>query len=105
MSRRSRRGFINTQEVLEKLSFGRAGAVQVMRSAKIGSPQYRTAMHLSEAVDDIAEKLTGDRTHLHDKPASTAPRENRGRTGDSSPENALTGSRMHRTKDGETQTL
>ena len=75
MSRRSGRGFINTHEVLEKLSFGRAGAVQVMRSAKIGSPQYRTAVHLSEAIDDMVEKLTGDRTHFHDKPASTAPRE------------------------------
>ncbi|QFT69285.1 hypothetical protein FIU93_21035 [Labrenzia sp. THAF35] len=75
MSRRSGRGFINTQEVLEKLCVGRAGAVQVMRSAKIGSPIYRTAMHLSEAIDDMAEKLTGDRTHFHDKPATTAPRE------------------------------
>ncbi|WP_040439484.1 hypothetical protein [Roseibium aggregatum] len=74
MSRRSGRGFINTQEVLEKLCIGRAGAVQVMRSAKIGSPQYRTAMHLCEAIDDMVEKLTGDRTHFHDKPASTAPR-------------------------------
>jgi hypothetical protein len=74
MSRRSGRGFINTQEVLEKLSFGRAAAVQVMRSAKIGSPQYRTAMQLSEAIDDMVEKLTGDWTHFHDRPASTAPR-------------------------------
>lgn len=75
MSRRSERGFINTQEVLEKLCFGRAGAVQVMRSAKVGSPQYRTATHLCEAIDDMVEKLTGDRAHFHDKPASTAPRE------------------------------
>jgi hypothetical protein len=44
-----------------------------MRSAKIGSPQYRTATHLCEAIDDMVEKLTGDRAHFHDKPASTAP--------------------------------
>ncbi|ERP95725.1 hypothetical protein Q669_29595 [Labrenzia sp. C1B10] len=70
-----RRGFINAEEVLKKLEVGRAGAIQVCTQAKIGSAEYRSANHITEAIDDLAEKLTGDRTYFHGKPATTAPRE------------------------------
>lgn len=75
MSRRSGRGHIKSESALEKLGSGRAGAIQVMREAKIGSKEYRYAGDVCDAIDDLAEKLTGDRTHFHGKPASTAPRE------------------------------
>jgi len=75
MSRRSGRGTIKVDPVLDKLAAGRAGAVQVMREAKIGSPACRNAGYVADAIDDLAEKLTGDRTHFHTRPASTAPKE------------------------------
>ena len=74
MSRRSGRGVIDKSQALEKLGIGRSGAVQIMQSAKIGSPEYRAAGDIAEAIDDMAEKLTGDRRHFHSKPATTAPR-------------------------------
>ena len=77
MSRRSGRGHIKTESALEKLGVGRAGAVQVMIEAKIGSSEYRLASYAADAIDDLAENLTGDRTHFHAKPATTAPREDR----------------------------
>jgi len=74
MSRRRSRGTISIKIALEKLGNGRAGAVQVMREAKIGSPEYKCAGYVADAIDDLAEKLTGDRTHFHTRPASTAPK-------------------------------
>ncbi|MBO6507317.1 MAG: hypothetical protein JJ979_02335 [Roseibium sp.] len=75
MSRRSGRGHIKAESALEKLAQGRAGAVQIMREAKIGSREYQHAGYVCDAIDDLAEKLTGDRTHFYGKPASTAPRQ------------------------------
>ena len=69
MSRRRSRGTISIETVLERLGNGRAGAVQVMREAKIGSPEYKSAGYVADAIDDLAEKLTGDRTHFHTRPA------------------------------------
>lgn len=74
MSRRSGRGNVETEAVLEKLGQGRAGAVQVLREAKIGSKPYREAGNVCEAIDDLAEVLTGDKALFHTKPATTAPR-------------------------------
>ncbi|MET1410688.1 hypothetical protein ABVF61_00370 [Roseibium sp. HPY-6] len=75
MSRRSDRGTVKLEPALEKLGTGRAGAVQVMREVKIGSPVYREASNVADAIDDLTERLTSDRTHFHAKPASTAPKE------------------------------
>jgi len=75
MSRKSGRGHIQADSVLGRLSEGREGAVDVMRQAKIGSAEYRSAGFVLDAIDDLALKLTGDRTHFHSRPASTAPRE------------------------------
>ncbi|MBG6161506.1 hypothetical protein IWQ54_001156 [Labrenzia sp. EL_195] len=75
MTRRSGRGTIKKEPTLEKLGNGRAGAVDVMRQAKIGSPEYKSAGYVADAIDDLAEKLTGDRTHFHAQPASTTPKD------------------------------
>lgn len=77
MSRRSGRGHIKAEPALEKLGTGRAGAVQVMTRAKIDSSEYRLASYVAEAIDDLAESLTGDRTHFHARPATTAPSKQR----------------------------
>ena len=63
--RRTKRGFINKQQVLEKLEEGRAGAIQIRREAKINSDEYRAAGEVSDAIDELAGKLTGDKTHFH----------------------------------------
>jgi hypothetical protein len=75
MSRRSERGHIKAEHALEKLGTGRSGAVQVMREAKIGSKEYKLASYATDAIDELAEVLTGDKRHFHSKPASTTPRE------------------------------
>jgi hypothetical protein len=75
MTRRSGRGHIKVTEVLEKLASGRAGAIQAHREAKIGSKEYKRASAALDAIDDLTETLTGDRTHFHAKPGTTAPRQ------------------------------
>lgn len=70
MSQRSKRGFVNKIEVLEKLSAGRAGAIQTHREAKINSPEYRAASGVTEAIDRLAEELTGDPKYFHIKMAT-----------------------------------
>ena len=77
MSRRSARGVIHTAEVLEKLRVGRAGSIDVVRQAKIGSKEQELAKYVIEAIDDLAARLTGDETYFHDKPAATPRREER----------------------------
>ncbi|KZM49164.1 hypothetical protein [Labrenzia sp. OB1] len=75
MSRRSRRGLINKTEVLQKLQTGRAGAVQVCAQAEIGSKEYKLAGYVQEAIDDLADKLTGDREVFWSGAATTPARE------------------------------
>ncbi|MGR3760644.1 hypothetical protein ACUXV3_11015 [Roseobacteraceae bacterium NS-SX3] len=72
MSRRTKRGFIKKDEVLEKLSVGRRGAIQVETEAKIGSPEYRAAARVIADIDDLAEALTGDSGYFHLKVAPAA---------------------------------
>ena len=61
MTRRTGRGVINTKAVLLSLKEGRSGAIRVCREAKINSPEYKAAQAVTEAIDDLAEKLTGNR--------------------------------------------
>lgn len=70
------RGFIRKDQVLEKLRVGRDGAKQVCIEAKINSPEYNQAQAIMEAIDDMAELLTGDRTYYYVKmaPASQQPK-------------------------------
>jgi len=65
LARRSQRGYINTKEVLQKLKQGRDGAIKVHREAKINGPEYQAASRVTEAIDDLAEELTGDRAYFH----------------------------------------
>ncbi|SCZ73427.1 hypothetical protein SAMN04488118_11721 [Epibacterium ulvae] len=71
MSQRTRRGFVKTDEVLAKLEVGRRGAIQVSTEAKIASPEYRAAQSLTNAIDNLAEILTGDPSYFHLKPATS----------------------------------
>ncbi|UWR62775.1 hypothetical protein [Phaeobacter inhibens] len=73
MSQRTRRGFVKKAEVLEKLSVGRRGSIQVCTEAKIGSDEYRAAQSVTSAIDNLAEVLTGDSTYFHLKPATAQP--------------------------------
>ena len=54
------RGFIPKDVVLDKLAVGRASMVLVCTNAKINSPEYRAASEAKEALDRLAELLTGD---------------------------------------------
>ena len=67
MTRRTTRGVIKKSEVLAKLEVGRRGAVQVRTEAKINSDEYQGAGTVMDAIDNMAEKLTGDRSHFHAK--------------------------------------
>lgn len=71
MTRRSGRGHIKVKQVLEKLETGRAGATQVHREAKIGSREYDLATYAVEAIDELADRLSGEERCLHARPAST----------------------------------
>lgn len=64
MGRRSGRGIINKKAALEALREGRSGAIRVHREAKINSPEYQAATAVTQAIDDLAEQLTGDREHF-----------------------------------------
>ncbi|QFT31131.1 hypothetical protein FIV00_11635 [Labrenzia sp. THAF82] len=57
--------------MLEKLETGRAGATQVHREASIGSREYDLATYATEAIDELADKLSGEEQCLHAKPANT----------------------------------
>lgn len=64
MSRRSKRGVIKKQAVLEQLKTGRNGAIQVCREAKINGTEYRAAGKAITAIDELTETLTGDKETL-----------------------------------------
>ncbi len=71
MTRRTQRGHINKQQVLKKLQAGRQGAIQVHTEAKINSDEYRAATTVTIAIDDLAERLTGDVAFFHLKSHSS----------------------------------
>jgi len=72
------RGYVRKSEVLTQLKFGRDGAIQVHREAKINSPEYRTATKVCEQIDALAEVLTGDPTYFHFKMATADQQPKRG---------------------------
>jgi len=71
MTKRTQRGHVNKDQVLKKLRAGRLGAIQVHAEAKIDSDEYRAASAVTGAIDDLAERLTGDQTFFHLKPHSS----------------------------------
>lgn len=70
--RRSQRGHVEVEAVMRFLQVGRDAAIKVRREAKIGSEQYRAAGLVTNAIDDLAEELVGDRTVFHTKNHSVA---------------------------------
>ena len=71
MGKRTQRGHVSTEQVLSKLSTGRQGAIQVHAQARINSDEYRAASAVKDAIDDLAEQLTGDESYFHLKPHSS----------------------------------
>ena len=68
MVNRKKRGIINKQQVLDKLRMGREGALQVRGEGKIYSDEFVLAGEVNQAIDRLAENLTGDKTYFHLKP-------------------------------------
>lgn len=61
MIRRSGRGQVDRDTVLANLREGREGALLVCMKAKTGSAEYAAAGRVIEAIDGLAEVLTGNR--------------------------------------------
>lgn len=68
MAQRKKRGIINTEPVLTKLSEGRSGAIQVCVNAKIGSDEYKAAGNVVDSIDRLAKSLTGELDYFWTKP-------------------------------------
>lgn len=64
---RSRRGYIKKDTALLNLRTGRSAAIQVCREAKIKSEEYRAAIKIVDAIDELVELLTGDKSYFHEK--------------------------------------
>lgn len=60
MGGRTKRGFFDRSKALETLSVARTGCIEVRRKARINSPEYQAAGDIIEAIDRLAELLTGD---------------------------------------------
>ncbi|TCZ61092.1 hypothetical protein [Roseicella aquatilis] len=58
---------------LEAAEACRRAAMDVMRQAPIGGPVYQAASAVMDALDGLAEALTGDRERFWAKPHSTTP--------------------------------
>lgn len=58
---KGRRSAFRTPDVLEKLKEGRTGAITVLAGSQPFKDQYNKAHAVVEAIDDLAEELTGDR--------------------------------------------
>ena len=53
------------REALRSAGECRAACVQVITQAPIGGPAYVAARQVLDAIDGLAEVLTGDRRHFH----------------------------------------
>ena len=67
VARRSTRGSVNKPAILERLKEGRKGAIQVCTEAKINGPEYLAAQVVTDAIDTLAEEITGDRKHFGER--------------------------------------
>lgn len=66
--KRTQRGSIKIDQVLMKLREGRKGAIQVCTEAKVDSEEYRAAGEVTQSIDKLAEKLTGNVEYFWGKP-------------------------------------
>ncbi len=69
MIRRTKRSFSegDRRALLDAMEQCRKACVQTRTVAPIGGDVYQGAGELMRAVDEMAEVLTGDRTHFHGK--------------------------------------
>jgi hypothetical protein len=58
--------------LLEALRICRTAVIEAYRNLKPSSRTYRLGEPLVTAIDDMAEELTGDAKHFHEKPNSTS---------------------------------
>ncbi|MEM6463566.1 MAG: hypothetical protein AAF724_16800 [Pseudomonadota bacterium] len=63
-----RRSPYSLSDVLAKLQTGRAGAVRIQAGSPPFHEKYNKALAVVEAIDDLAEQLTGDREHFWTRP-------------------------------------
>ncbi len=65
---KGRRSPYSLSDVLDKLQTGRAGAVRVQAGSPPFHDHYNRARAVIEAIDALAEELTGDRERFWSKP-------------------------------------
>lgn len=70
MRRTRRSGNFNREAFLLSLGESRRLATRVCACVQIGGPLYRQAEALMQAIDDLAETLTGNREHFWQRPHS-----------------------------------
>ena len=70
------RSLLNQSIHLEKAELARKSFEEILRKAPPTSDEYRAARGVVEAIDRIAEAVTGDRQHFHLKmaPAHSQPK-------------------------------
>lgn len=67
-TRRSDLNVVEQQELIAAIHVARRGAIKAQTSLSSQSETYRLCNVLTEAVDDLAEHLTGDRELFWGKP-------------------------------------
>jgi hypothetical protein len=72
MARRSSRSFTEADkaELLKSIGECRNACVAAITRAPISGEVYRRTSKLMEAIDDVAEELTGKREHFHVQPST-----------------------------------
>lgn len=68
-----RRVFCQTEEarLLEEARVWRVRCVEVLGRAPVGGPLYRSVSGILDAIDSVAEAITGSRGHFHMKAPTT----------------------------------
>jgi hypothetical protein len=69
MRRRTTRIFSETdkQELLEAIGACREACIRALAAAPIASETYKRAIKVTDAIDSLAEELTGDAEHFWTK--------------------------------------
>ncbi|MEX3008930.1 hypothetical protein [Hoeflea sp. TYP-13] len=64
---KGRRSSFSIPAAIEKLDTGRKGALAVMAGSRPFKERYKKARAVTEAIDDLAQDLTGDRERFWEK--------------------------------------
>ncbi|WP_336492292.1 hypothetical protein [Methylobacterium nigriterrae] len=67
------RTFVGAEQraFLDKAERWRLECIRVLAQAPVGNPVYQAANGIVDAIDGLAEAVTGDRRHFHLKPLTT----------------------------------